>query len=129
MRSQENEPLWVHKEAFGDFDPQCDAFAAVKLALSALASDSRLDELEKLLTDGHPIGAVEGCPGWVLERRDSGVAGSAPGYADWPDGMSYRAYVDPNEFSLRYPEVFLGTAAFRGYANRVFVVRSRGDRV
>lgn len=119
----------LYKEAFGDFDPQGDAFAAVKLALSALGSDGRFDELEKLLTDGHPIGAVEGCPGWVLERRDSGAAGSAPGYVGWPDGMSYRAYVDPHEFSLRYPEVFLDTAAFRGYANRVFVVRSRSDRV
>jgi hypothetical protein len=118
-----------YKEAFGDFDPQGDVFAAVKFALSALSSDSRFDELEKLLTDGHPIGAVEGCPGWVLERRDSGAAGSAPGYEGWPDGMSYRAYVDPNEFLLRYPEVFLDTAAFRSYANRVFFVRSRSDRV
>lgn len=110
-----------YREAFGDFDPQGDEFAAIKIALSNLVGDGRFDDLENLLTDGHPVGAVEGCPGWILERRDSTTAGNVQGYVGWPDGKSYRAYVDPEELSLRYPEVYLEAEVFRDLAKRVVV--------
>lgn len=103
------------QEAFGRFDPQDDSDAAVKFVLSILVMDSRFDELGDLLTDGHDLGALEGDPGWIVERRDSGPTGTMPGYASWPEGKTFRAFVDPSSFELGYPEVFVDASVFRGY--------------
>lgn len=117
----------LYYEVFGDFDPQGDNFFAAKFAVSILAMDGRFDDLANLLTDGHPVGALEGCPGWSIERRDSRASGPARGYEDWPDGKSYRAYVDPDEFSLGHPEVFLNASVFNDLVKRVVIYYSRNE--
>ena len=66
------------QQAFGGMNPQADQDAAVKFALNAILMDARLRELSCLLIDGHDIGGVEGEPGWIIERRDTGPAGKLP---------------------------------------------------
>lgn len=90
-----------------DFDPQGDPEASFKFILKCILLEKRMQEMEAILTDGHEIGAVEGDPGWIIERRDRGKAGEMPGYENWPSGADFRAYVDPDIFSLRYPQRFL----------------------
>lgn len=111
-----------YQEAFGKFDPQNDEAASAKFALSVLAMDGRFSELLDLLTDGHEVGALEGSPGWIIERRDSGPSGDMPGYARWPIGKNFRAYVDPDEFALGYPETFMETKVFYDYVRRLLDV-------
>jgi hypothetical protein len=102
-------------QAFGGFDPSGDPDAALKFVLNVIMMDDRLDELSSVLTDGHEIGALEGEPGWRLERRDSGPAGERPAYGNWPQGASFRAYVDPDQFHLGHSEAFAGSSAFHKY--------------
>lgn len=105
--------------AFGAFDPQHDQNAAAKFVLNILMMDDRLDELGDVLTDGHAIGALEGDPGWIVERRDSGPSGDMPGYENWPKGANFRFYVDPSEFELAHPEVFLGAREVCNYLCKI----------
>jgi hypothetical protein len=93
-------------EAFGGFRPQIDPDAAVKFALNSLLMDERLSELSCLLTDGHEIGAVEGEPGWIIERRDSGPAGNIDAYAHWSQNAHFYAHVDAEAFQLAHPGFF-----------------------
>ena len=72
------------QQAFGSLNSQVDQDAAVKFALNAILMDVRMQELSCLLIDGHDIGAVEGEPGWIIERRDTGPAGELPYYSEWP---------------------------------------------
>lgn len=108
-----------YQQAFGRLDPHHDRDVAAKFALSVLVMDECFDDLADLLTDGHDIGALEGEPGWIIERRDSGPSGDMPGYASWPEGKNFRAYVDPLGFELAYPEGFLDTAVFRNYVRQL----------
>lgn len=117
-----------YQEAFGEFDPQGDHFFAAKLAVSVLAMEGRFDDLANLLTEGHAVGAVEGCPGWTIERRDSNVIKVVGGYDEWPKGKSYRAYVDPDEFSLAHPEVFLDAKVLNNYVEQVVIFYSRNEK-
>jgi hypothetical protein len=80
--------------------------------------DDRLEELASVLTDGHDIGGIEGEPGWIIERRDTGPSGKMQGYAEWPVGKNFRVHVDENSFSLRYPEQFLETEEFHDYVRK-----------
>ena len=98
------------RDAFGGFFPQSDEHAAAKFALELLAADDRIDDLVELLTEGDPVGALGGEPCWELERRDDG--NTAIGYADWPRGAKYRAWVDPDAYDLAYPVRFYGKAEF-----------------
>jgi len=97
-------------DAFGGFFPQSDEHAAAKFALNELAMDDRIDDLVELLTEGDPVGALGGEPCWELDRRDDG--NMAIGYADWPRGAKYRAWVDPEAYDLAYPEHFYSKAEF-----------------
>jgi len=97
-------------DAFGGFFPNSDEHAAAKFALNVLAMDERIDDLVDLLTEGDPIGALEGEPSWELERRDDG--NTAIGYADWPHGAKYRARVDADAYRLKWTERFYGRAEF-----------------
>jgi hypothetical protein len=106
-------------QAFGGFDPSGDPDAALKLVLNAIMMDDRLDELSSILTDGHEIGALEGEPGWTLQRRDSGSAGEEPAYRSWPQDARFRAYVDPDQYHLGHSEAFAGSSAFYKYVRNV----------
>jgi len=97
-------------DAFGGFFPQSDEHAAAKFALNLLAMDDRIGSLVDLLTEGDPLGALGGEPNWELERRDDGDM--AIGYATWPRGAKYRAWVDPDAFDLAWPERFYRKAEF-----------------
>lgn len=112
-------------EAFGGLDPRKDADAAVKFALNLVFMDERFVELSRLLSDGDDIGAVEGEPGWILERRDTGASGDMPGYAAWPSGAKFRAYVEPSAFDLAHPEVFMSTKTFHAYVRSALDVYIR----
>ena len=105
-------------DAFGYFDPQGDPRVAAKFAINCLLMDERFNELACLLTDGHETGAIEGEPGWIIERRDTGASSDMPGYADWPAWANFRVYVDENSFDLAHPELYLSTQEFHGYVRK-----------
>lgn len=103
--------------AFGGFSAQTDPDAAVKFCLQVLAADHRLPSLSDLLTEGSEIGGIEGVPDWSLERRDDGD--TAPGYAAWPTGTQFRAFVDPDSYSLASPERFYTRAEFLSFVRAI----------
>jgi len=112
-------------EAFGGFFPDSDEHAAAKFALDVLAADDRIDDLVDLLTEGDPVGVVGGEPNWELERRDDGD--TAIGYAHWPSGAKYRAWVDPDAYPLEWPEWFFARAEFHQLVRaiiNVYLVRN-----
>lgn len=106
------------QEVFGGFNPQIDQDAAIKFALGIIFKDERLKELSFLLTDGHEIGAVEGVPGWVIERRDTGSSGDMPGYVDWPKNSYFHVYVEPSAFELSHPHMFFSVDEFHCYVRK-----------
>ncbi len=103
--------------AFGGFAPHRDEDAAVKFVLNALLMDHRLDELANLAAECNRLGAVEGEPGWRLERRDAVDEGNTA-YGGWPTGTRFHAYVDPQGYELAHHECFLDRAAFSRYVQR-----------
>ena len=106
------------QEAFGGFNPQVDQDAAVKFALSIILMDERFGELSCLLIDGHDVGGVEGEPGWIIERRDTGPSGDMPGYAGWPKTAHFHAHVDSSGYELAYPDIFMEIDAFHSYVSK-----------
>jgi hypothetical protein len=108
-----------YDEAFGGLDLSEDPDASLKFVLDEIVTSGRLDELAIILTDGHRIGALEGDPGWMLQRRDSGPGGDMPGYQKWPQGASFRAYVDPDELNIEHPEAFANNSVFHKYVRDI----------
>jgi len=108
-------------DAFGRFDPQNDPCMAVKFSLNLILMDARLTELGNLLTDGNEVSELEGEPGWIIERRDTGPAGERPWFADWLPGKNFRVEVDPRSFSLEYPTQFLTKDEFHDYVKKAMV--------
>jgi hypothetical protein len=106
------------QQAFGGLNPQTDQDAAVKLSLNAILMDVRLQELSCLLIDGHDIGGVEGDPGWIIERRDTGPAGELPYYSEWPVDARFHVHVKPAAFELAYPDMFMKAHDFYSYVGR-----------
>lgn len=106
------------QQAFGGLNPQTDQDAAVKFALNAILMDVRLHELSCLLIDGHDIGGVEGEPGWIIERRDTGPAGELPYYSEWPIDARFHVHVEPAAFELAYPDMFMEAHDFHRYVGR-----------
>ncbi|HDR9491700.1 hypothetical protein [Burkholderia stabilis] len=107
-------------EAFGGFNPESDRDAALKFSLCVLVLDSRMQELLQLIEGGNDIGGVEGDPGWIIERRDEGG-----GYEGWSNGAEFRAFVDPNEYSLSHPEFFVDRRTFIQYVVALMKVYRR----
>ena len=115
------------KAAFGGFHPQTDPDAAVKFCLQALAADHRLEELAEFMTEGADLGGIEGVPGWLLQRRDDNDR--AAGYADWPPGAKFRAFVDPEQFRLAEPEQYYSRTTFQPFVEAIvqtYVSQHRG---
>ncbi|WP_163012991.1 hypothetical protein [Burkholderia stabilis] len=108
-------------EAFGGFNPESDRDAALKFSLCVLVLDSRMQELLQLIEGANDIGGVEGDPGWIIERRDEGGVG----YEGWPNGAEFRAFVDPNEYSLSHPEFFVDRRTFIQYVVALMKVYRR----
>lgn len=106
------------QQAFGGLDPQTDQDAAVKFALNAILMDARLHELSCLLIDGHDIGGIEGEPGWIIERRDTGPSGELPYYSEWPMNARFHVHVEPAAFELAYPDVFMEGHDFGRYVGK-----------
>ncbi len=106
------------QQAFGGLNPQVDTDAAVKFALNAILLDVRLQELSCLLIDGHDIGGVEGEPGWVIERRDTGPVGERQYYSEWPMNARFHVHVDPAAYELAYPDVFMTSDDFHRYVGK-----------
>lgn len=102
------------RPAFGGLNPQTDQDAAVKLALNSILMDDRLQELSYLLTDDHEIGGIEGEPGWLIERKDTGSSAISY-YAEWPKNTSFHVRVEPTAFELAYPDIFMSTSDFYHY--------------
>jgi hypothetical protein len=101
-------------EAFNGFEPHKDKDAAIKFCLNAVLMDCRFIELEIVMNDGVEIGAMEGPPGWIIERRDDGAT---KGYEDWPDFARFRAFVDPDSYELAYPEFFCDKGTFETFVS------------
>lgn len=106
------------REAFGGFEPRTDTDAAVKLALNCILMDERLIDLTYLLTDGHNIGGIEGIPGWIIERRDTGVSGDVPYYDAWPGTANFYAHVEQSEYHLIHPDIFMEVDTFHSYVRK-----------
>lgn len=106
------------QQAFGGLNPQTDQDAAVKFALNVILMDGRLRELSCLLIDGHDIGGVEGEPGWMIERRDTGPAGELPYYSEWPMNARFHVHVESSAFELACPDMFLAAHDFYHYVAR-----------
>ncbi len=106
------------QQAFGGLNPQVDTDAAVKFALNAILLDVRLQELSCLLIDGHDIGGVEGEPGWIIERRDTGPVGERQYYSEWPMNARFHVHVEPTAFELAYPDMFMEAHDFHRYVGR-----------
>lgn len=113
--------------AFGGLNPQVDQDAAVKLALNAIFMDVRLLELSCLLIDGHHIGGVEGEPGWIIERRDTGPVGEQQYYSGWPLNARFHVHVDPAAFELAYPDIFMTAHDFHRYVGKAMDVYLSGN--
>ncbi len=105
-------------DAFGGFSPQTDSDAALKLSLDALVADDRVEELTALVaTDS--LGGIEGEPGWIIERRfGEGIVG----YESWPKYAAFHAHVDPESFSLTFPDFFCDEKTFYRYVKSIIGV-------
>lgn len=101
-------------DAFGGFNPQEDKDAALKFCLDVILADRRFVDLNKLLPVKTTCGGVEGEPGWIIERRDEG---ETKGYEDWPEFARFRAFVDPEEYELAYPEFFCDKGTFEKFVS------------
>lgn len=110
------------KDAFGGFEPQSDKDAALKFSLCVLLLDNRTEELRKLVAGSEGFGGVEGDPGWIIERREDG---ETTGYEAWPEDARFRAYVDPDSYSLSYPEFFCEREKFFEYVQAIVAVYER----
>jgi len=117
------------QQAFGGLNPQTDQDAAVKFALNVILMDGRLRELSCLLIDGHDIGGVEGEPGWMIERRDTGPAGELPYYSEWPMNARFHAHVEPSAFELACPDMFMTAHDFYRYVGRAMDAYLSGSSI
>jgi hypothetical protein len=99
-------------DAFGGFRPDSDEDAALKFSLCVLALDNRMDELLRLVEGGGNFGGVEGDPGWIIERREDE---DIVGYEGWPADARFRAYVEPESYSLSHPEFYASRQTFFEY--------------
>jgi len=99
-------------DAFGEFHPESDKDAALKFSLCILALDNRTEELLRLIERGNNFGGVEGDPGWIIERREDN---EIIGYEGWPHDARFRAFVDPNTYSLSFPEFYTDRPTFFKY--------------
>jgi hypothetical protein len=115
------------QQAFGGLNPQTDQDAAVKFSLNVILMDGRLRELSCLLIDGHDIGGVEGEPGWMIERRDTGPAGELPYYSEWPMDARFHVHVEPSAFELACPDMFMTAHDFYSYVGRAMDAYLSGD--
>ncbi|MFZ6742837.1 hypothetical protein ACO0LC_06425 [Undibacterium sp. JH2W] len=104
-----------YQSAFGKFNPQGDPHVAVKFILNILVSEERFSDLLCLLTDGNQIGALEGVPGWIIERRRINASGAIDYFSEWPKDAKFHAYVDPSEFELASPSMFMNEDTFHGF--------------
>ncbi|MCA7976823.1 hypothetical protein LGM57_10880 [Burkholderia cepacia] len=117
-----SEKMDYFNEAFGGFNPESDKDAALKFSLCVLVLDSRMQELLQLIEGANDIGGVEGDPGWIIERREGD---DVVGYEEWPNGAEFRAFVDPNEYSLSHPEFFVDRQTFIRYVVALMKVYRR----
>jgi hypothetical protein len=77
--------------------------AALEFAIKEICGGGRFDDLARLIGDDEIV-ALEGDPGWSLERRGP--------QDSWPAGAEFRAFVDPEEFQLPEPENFYSRTEF-----------------
>lgn len=103
-------------EAFGGFRPDSDRGAALKFSLCIIALDNRVDELLRLVEGCNNLGGIEGEPGWIIERREGE---DTLGYEKWPNDARFRAYVDPDCYSLLHPEFFADRRTFFRYVGEL----------
>ena len=117
------------QQAFGGLNPQTDQDAAVKFALNVILMDGRLRELSCLLIDGHDIGGVEGEPGWMIERRDTGLTGELPYYSEWPMNARFHVHVEPSAFELACPDMIMTAHDFYRYVGRAMDAYLSGNSI
>jgi hypothetical protein len=111
--------------AFGGFRPHIDKDAAIKFILDVILADGEFEALSQLVPEGGRVATLEGVPGWWLSRRDPQEQGW-PGQ-HWPEAAEFRAYVDPEDFELAYPEFYMDRPLFQSYlqaALKAYVARN-----
>ncbi len=90
----------------GEFAPQEDLDASVKFALNEIFSANRLKVLADLIGSDGELGAVEGEPGWILEKRIFEYDGVEEHIA-WPKDAEFFAHVNPESYQLKYPTFYM----------------------
>jgi hypothetical protein len=104
------------KEAFGGFNPQSDQDGALKFALDVVFADHRLRDLIRVISFEDGVGGMEGEPGWIIEHREET---EIKGYEEWPEGSTFRSFVDPEFYSLAHPEFYCDGKTFRRYIEAI----------
>ena len=103
-------------EAFGEFNENVDPDAAVKFCLNILAMDHSFPDLAELLRSDSKVGGIGGDPGWDLERR---LRGHETAYEDWPADATFRAFVEPSEYELAFPEGYYTAGEFSAFVRAI----------
>jgi hypothetical protein len=100
--------------AFGGFAPQDDKDAAIKFILHCILVAENFDALPNFIQEDHPIGRLEGDPGWTLQRRDASNE-NYPAFREWPAESTFCAYVDPSFYDLAHPRFFMDRPTLMRY--------------
>jgi hypothetical protein len=107
--------------AFGPFAPQRDVDAALKLSLSVIFEDNRLDRMVMWLSG--EIDGIAGDPGWTVEVSSAGGLRRST-FA----GVTVEAEVDVAEYELKHPTFSCDVKTFREYLHTILnVYMPKGD--
>jgi hypothetical protein len=106
-------------------DPQHDKDASVKFILDVLLLGKRFIgdsvSIAQLIYEKNEFfHGIGGDPGWSLSRKQppNAMEGRFDPDIVWPEGATFRAYVDPDDYELKYPEMFLTKAEFYDYLQK-----------
>jgi len=107
-------------EAFGPEHLYSDKHGALKYSLDLALMDHRLPELAKLISEDPRHTEISGDGGYCLERLnfdDPTLTG--------PKNAAFRAFVEPSEHELTYPEGYCKRAEFLSYVERAVLAYAR----
>ena len=95
---------------YPDFFDATNRVAAMQFSLNAAIRNQQLPMLLNLFDVNNNVVAVEGDPGWTIERRKP--IGSLTDYLSWPSWASFRIYLDPDAYLVGRPECYVSEHDF-----------------
>ena len=97
--------------ATGPFEPNLEGAAPMKFALACMLSKGNLRWISWLIDDESAYSEFEDESGWNIMRRNEN-RWQADEFRDWPSLAVYRAYVDPDQYLMKFPECFMSKRQF-----------------